>query len=228
MPLFWSYLPIIAIIGPYESYSPHIWQKKIIIGNIYRPNTYPNSDLDICMHTMNELQNILAGEHKDTFIIGDMNIDLLKFPNHNKTGEYMENIFTQGFLPLITIPRRMTDHSATLIDHTCIYSNKPDITATSNIIITDVSDHFGIFSSIKYTNYKYAHHPTGKISRSFSQAKMFSQVTLLQHSDFSPVLNTNCPNEGYNILADIYKNAFNFKIDKKHFKRSPWMSKGLL
>ena len=57
----------------------------------------------------------------------------------------------------------------------------------------------------------------------------------MQHSNFSPVLNTNCPNEGYNILTDIYKNAFNrafplqnFKIDKTHFKRSPWMTNGLL
>jgi len=46
-----------------------------------------------------------------------MNIDLLKFSDHRNTGIYLENIFSQGFLPLIVKPTRLTSHSATLIDH---------------------------------------------------------------------------------------------------------------
>ena len=49
------------------------------------------------MHTMLELQNIISRENKEVYILGDINMDLLKFANHSKTGEYLENTFSQGF-----------------------------------------------------------------------------------------------------------------------------------
>ena len=67
--------------------------KQVIIGNIYRPNTYPQADIDIFINTMNDLQQLLAAEHKESYIMGDMNLDLLKFSNHQKTADYLENIF---------------------------------------------------------------------------------------------------------------------------------------
>jgi len=97
-------------------------RKNIIVGTVYRPNSYPKADIDVFMHTMNELQHLLGCEHKEVYIMGDMNIDLLNFTSHKKTGEYLENILTQGFLPLITKPSRICSHSSTLIDH--IYTNK--------------------------------------------------------------------------------------------------------
>jgi len=92
-------------------------EKQIIIGTIYRPNSFPQADVDIFSHTMTELQDLLGRENKDVYIMGDMNIDLLKFSDHRNTGIYLENIFSQGFLPLIVKPTRLTSHSATLIDH---------------------------------------------------------------------------------------------------------------
>ena len=74
-------------------------KKNIIIGTIYRPNTLPKADVDIFSHTMNDLQDVLGRENKDAYIIGDMNIDLLNFSNHRKTGDYLENILSQGFIP---------------------------------------------------------------------------------------------------------------------------------
>jgi exonuclease III len=116
--------------------------KSIIIGNVYRPNTSPKADMDIFMHSMQELQNKLNAENKEVLIMGDMNIDLLKFETHSKTKEYLENIFSQGYMPLITKPTRVSTYSATLIDH--IYTNK-QTSKLSGIIVTDVADHFGIF-----------------------------------------------------------------------------------
>ena len=94
-----------------------IHNRHIIIGTVYRPNTYPNADIDVFMTTMLELQNLISKENKEIHIMGDMNIDLLKYSQHSKTGTYLENTFTQGFLPLITKPTRISSHSATLIDH---------------------------------------------------------------------------------------------------------------
>ena len=119
----------------------------IIVGVVYRPNTAPQADMDIFMNTMQEIQNILNNERKEVFIMGDMNMDLLKINSHAKTHEYINNIFSQVFIPLITKPTRVATHTATLIDH--IYYKQPDKRSSSGILKTDISDHFGIFSIIK-------------------------------------------------------------------------------
>ena len=145
----------------------YINRKPILIGTIYRPHTPPKADIDIFMKTMQDLQNTLAKEIKESYIMGDINIDLLKFPHHSKTNEYLENIFSQGHIPLITKPTRVTDHSATLIDH--IYANKLQITTTSGIVVTDVSDHFGIFTIIKSLSTKTSSLNEVNCFRSFKQ-----------------------------------------------------------
>ena len=82
--------------------------------------------------------------------MGDFNIHLLKFQTYDKTKSLIESMLTTGFQPLITKPTRITDHSATLIDH--IYSNTKIQIYKSAILITDVADHFGTF----YVNSKKA------------------------------------------------------------------------
>ncbi len=72
-----------------------------------------------------------------------MNIDLLKFGSHRKTSDYLDNLFSYGYLPLITRPTRVSKSSATLIDH--IYINDLTSIGHAGIIITDVADHFGTF-----------------------------------------------------------------------------------
>ena len=133
----------------------NIKNKHIIIGTVYRPNTPPKADVDIFSNTMHELQGIIHvhRENKDVCIMGDINIDLLQYSNHYKTNDYTEAIFSQGYLPLITKPTRLTSHSATLIYH--IYTNTCSRSSeiTSGIIVTDISDHFGIFSIIQLTTH---------------------------------------------------------------------------
>ena len=86
-------------------------------------------------------------ENKKVVIMGDFNIDLLKFEMHNKTNSHIDNIFSNAYIPLITKPIRLTSHSATLIYH--IYTNDISRSYKSGIIITDIADHFGIFTIIQ-------------------------------------------------------------------------------
>ena len=80
-------------------------------------------------------------ESKSCIIMGDMNVDLLKFETHIKTNEYLDNIFSNDFLPIISKPTRICSTVATLIDH--IYTNNLLSSGYSGIIITDVADNFG-------------------------------------------------------------------------------------
>ena len=121
-----------------------------IVGVIYRPNTQPRADIDIFTSTIYDIMDIVNKEKKSCVIMGDINIDLLKYNLHNKTNEYVDNVISRGFLPLITKPTRVFPSSATLIDH--IYSNNISAQLSSGIIITDVADHFGTFLIVKKKN----------------------------------------------------------------------------
>ena len=68
-----------------------------------------------------DLQADLNSRKYPSYIIGDLNFDLLKFEQHDKTRSLLENSFANGFLELISLPTRITHTSATLIDH--IYTN---------------------------------------------------------------------------------------------------------
>ena len=89
--------------------------------------------------------------------MGDYNINLLHFGTHQKTNEFLDDVISQGFVPNITKPTRITPISATLIDH--IYSNHTYANFNSGIIITDVADHFGIFHVVYQDKVKTHHHP---------------------------------------------------------------------
>jgi len=89
-------------------------RKNIIVGTVYRPNSYPKADIDVFMHTMNELQHLLGCEHKEVYIMGDMNIDLLNFTSHKTNrgipGKYINTRFSasdyksiQNMLSLLNI-----------------------------------------------------------------------------------------------------------------------------
>ena len=196
----------------------YINRKPILIGTIYRPNTPPKADMDIFMKTK-DLQNTLAKENKESYIMGDINIDLLKFPHHSKTNEYLENIFSQGHIPLITKPTRVTDHSATLIDH--IYANKLQITTTSGIVVTDVSDHFGIFTIIKSLSTKTSSLNEVNCFRSFKQENINIFKEKLKTIDFTPVMELQCVNASYNKFMELYMDAYitlHFPSKIKKFK----------
>ncbi len=72
-----------------------------------------------------------------------MNINLLNFETHAKTNDYLDGIFSHGFLPVISRPTRISASSATLLDH--MYTNDIISSYQSGIIITDVADHFATF-----------------------------------------------------------------------------------
>ena len=160
-----------------------------------------------------------------------MNVDLLKFETNVKTNEYLDAIFSNGFIPIITKPTRVSRSSATLIDH--MYTN--DITSSyhSGIIINDVADHFGIFCILK-EKHKYSNKICTQ-KRSFNAGNMTKFKNVLTNTDFSNVLNAECPHIAYNIFLKLYLTAFNdsfplrdIKFKSKYVKREPWFTSGLL
>ena len=88
-----------------------------MIGCIYR---HPSNDRQHFLETLREQLDNLNNEGKEVFILGDINVDFLKYDD-NQTSEYSDMLLDQGFMPLIAKATRLTDHTSTLIDH--IYAN---------------------------------------------------------------------------------------------------------
>ena len=118
--------------------------KHIVVGVIYRPNTLPPADVDVFRTTLFGVMDEINNENKKCVIMGDMNINVLKYGAHKQTDTYVDGIFSRGFFPRIIMPTRVTHRSATLIDH--ILTNEITSASSSGIIINDVADHFAIFN----------------------------------------------------------------------------------
>ena len=113
--------------------------RHILIGCIYR---HPSAGMDEFTVKLEELIKESNLNKYDTYILGDMNIDLLKHHTHQQTGQYIDMLYSYDLLPVITKPTRITSHTATLIDH--IYTNTIN-NLVSGIVTVDISDHLPIF-----------------------------------------------------------------------------------
>ena len=77
-----------------------------------------------------------------TLIAGDFNINLINSENVH-TEQYINTILQNSFIPCITIPTRVTYHSASIIDHILLKTPKNllHIKISAGNLITDISDH---------------------------------------------------------------------------------------
>ena len=121
-------------------------QKKsnIIVGVIYR---HPSMDLtDFSCNYLNKLLENISKELKSVFLLGDFNVNLLNYNEHNQTNEFLDAVASNSFIPLILQPTRITNHSNTLIDN--IFSNVIDPDIISGNLTGTISDHLPQFSII--------------------------------------------------------------------------------
>ena len=81
--------------------------------------------------------------------LGDFNENLLKYNEDKETSENLDMLLSLGFMPIITKPTRITDHTATVIDH--IYRNTPEKLHKSGICLADISDHLPVFCTMANT-----------------------------------------------------------------------------
>ena len=154
-----------------------------------------------------------------------------KSPCSLESQEYLNSVFANGFMPIITKPTRLSRTSATLIDH--IYTNKIEDDVTTGVVVTDLSDHYG-------TLYIPTGSKTNPDARS-AQKRFFNEenrarfIHELSVVDFSCVSDTECANHAYDTFLRLFKTAFNrafplktIKVRTKYIKRDPWITRGMV
>ena len=112
-----------------------------IVGVVYRP---PGGSINEFNDEIASLLPKLRG--LNTYIMGDFNIDLLKAATHRPTADCLEGFYSGGFYPHISLPTRLTESSASLIDN--VFTNNILAYMESGLLTVKLSDHLPIYSYI--------------------------------------------------------------------------------
>ena len=171
----------------------------------------------------------------NSYVMGDFNVDLLKSSVHEATSDFLGGFTTSGFYPLISLPTRLTDSTATLIDN--IWTNNVTARIDSGLVTVRVSDHLPVFSFVGGKgNGEEMNHNNGKrrlvnerrIRRFAEQLEIwsFDEVRALPIEDNVARFR--------NEFRDLYDKEFPWKEDKrsKRDREKPWLDevefKGLI
>ena len=119
--------------------------KNTIVGCVYRhPCMNPTEFIDIYL---SELLQKFSKEDKTIMLMGDFNIDLLKYDHNTDSASFLDSLYTNFLLPYASTPSRVKTHSRTLIDN--IFSNNIEDGLISGNIISTISDHYAQFLLMK-------------------------------------------------------------------------------
>ena len=121
-------------------------RKTIVLVNVYRsPSNKPEKFNDYFNLILQKLDTNRYA-NKNIYIAGDFNQDLIQHDDNSDCQNLINNAHNHGFIQIVARPTRLTDHSATLIDH--VYTNNIDSVLSCNILTLDVSDHLAAHNKI--------------------------------------------------------------------------------
>ena len=189
-------------------------RKTVILGNVYRtPSKSPekfNNYFNIILQKLNT--NRYANKIK--YIVGDFNQDLIKYDDNLDCQNLIDNAHNHGFVQLVSRPTRITDHSATLIDH--VYTNNLDSALSCNIITLDLSDHLATHTKISLGTSTHASRiATANSAKNDTETRMFNEAN---HETFKNSINAETWHEisadmnaqtAYNKFEEIYLKHYN-------------------
>ena len=202
---------------------------KLTVCCIYR---HPNGDIN---HFNEQLQNIINNIDRNnvTIIMGDINIDLLQY-NNGKHEKYINMLLEQNFVPCITLPTRITDHSATILDHILLRTPSRLIQnkVSAGNLISGLSDHLSNFMVLDLNVYSFQDRP--KI-RLYTDKKVneFNENIINETRNFMSNEHENDANMAFNHfhnnLIALYNKYFPLvRMSRKQFKHKPYITKGIL
>lgn len=201
---------------------------KYIVCVIYR---HPNSSIDsFDTYLSTQLDKL---DRKHVFIMmGDINIDLLKV-SHTPSKAYIDNLMSRNIMPTVNLPTRITEDSATLIDHINIYRPPHMINQFihSGPLFLDISDHLPVFFIVD--------HDMGKSKQLRHKIRIMSEQNYeafrneIAQIDWSELYLLNDCNKAFEFFHNTFTSLFNkcfplVQTSKKKAKNKKWLTKGLL
>ena len=210
-------------------------EKKIgslVLGVIYR---HPNTSYSLFSSRICQIIEKLNKENKRFMIVGDININLLKFNLARKITDYVNGLKSSGCNIHCNLPTRIYKNSTSCIDH--VYSNIEQQNVETSVILSDISDHLSTSTKIANSQ-NFNKHQKDIYKRKFKINKVEEKNLLHDVKTFfdSPPIQClkSCPNVMTNITTQFYQNIgnkyFPFKLVPKKalkFVDKPWFTKGI-
>ena len=101
---------------------------------------------DFNFNYWNQLLENTSQEQKSIFLLGDFNVNLLNYNEHNQKNEFLDSLPSNSCIPLILQSTRITSHANALIDNMILSVIDPDI--ISGTLTASISDHLPQFAII--------------------------------------------------------------------------------
>ena len=168
------------------------------------------------------------------FLLGDFNVNLLNYDEHNQTNEFLDSLASNSFIPLILQPTRITSRSNTLIDN--IFSNVIETDIISGNLTATISDHLPQFAIIPNTFGNISGNKYSIYERDWSKFDRENFILDYFSADWEDLLkidklNADNSNKMYldaiNMLLDTYAPLKRINKYKLKFKSKPWITLGL-
>ena len=215
--------------------------QKLIIGNIYRPPRQNAENIKTFMDEISEIINTYQLKN-NVILVGDFNFDLLKYKEINYVNEFLELMISDGYIPKITLPSRLTHRKGTLIDNIFVKITTKYSTNVSGIVLSKISDHLPCFISLSFLGQKPKVCQTEKyikITVNDSNPNAIAQLrSQMQSPKIQEKLNNilaKDSNESYKNFLDILYPLLQahfplrlVKFNKYKHKKNKWITVGIL
>ena len=97
------------------------YKRSYILGTIYKHSSMKHSKVH--NEYIEELLRLITIENKNCILTGAFNLNLLKHAESPGVNRFLENLLSHNFMPQITLPTRITEKTAILIDNIFINNN---------------------------------------------------------------------------------------------------------
>ena len=204
-------------------------KSNIFVGCLYKHPVMDNTDFN--KNYLNPILDKISKENKQVFLLGDFNIDLLNYNDHQPTNEFLDSLASNSFLPYILQPTRLTSHSKTLIDN--IFSNVISHEVTSGNITATISDHLPQFLFVPNVFSNPSCQKSNIYERDWSKFVQQNFVLDYFDKDWSDVLQLD--QQDVNLSINSFLDKMNSILDehaqlkrvnkyKLKFKSKPWIT----
>ena len=205
---------------------------KYIIGGIYR---HPGHKISEFTQKLDGVLSDISNHKIPCFIAGDINIDLKKFQNHRDTKAYLDSLIVNNFHPVVVMPTRISDNSATLIDH--IYYCDPIKCDSKNLITggnfwCDITDHLPNFVLLE--NHVGRKHELNSLPyiRLHSPKNIENFRKAVSTFNWNELYEFSNVNETYasfhKKITDCYNKCFpKVRLSRRHAKDKLWVTQGI-
>ena len=191
--------------------------RNVILGLVYRkPGTSAANFNDKLIISLQKI----SLENKIYQLIGDLNLDLLKQDRHHDISALIDIIYSNGFVPVITKPTRITEHPQTLIDH--IYSNTdlttPNYKHMQGLLRPDISDHYPVFYLMLKPNSSKNDNENCYIAREINLTNLAKFCAAIEEIDWQCVTTETDTQAAFTIFREQLINKYNASFPTKRHK----------